>query len=79
MQDEETAVSQMRRMLDPFMLRRLKEDVATQLVPKQHHLALLTLTGVQQQLYQEAVAAFRKDMQTSGEALDSAAAQKTSL
>lgn len=66
MQDEEQAVSQMRKMLEPFMLRRLKEDVATQLVPKQHKLALLELTESQAQLYQETVAAFRKDLLSSG-------------
>lgn len=59
----------MRKMLEPFMLRRLKEDVATQLVPKQHKLALLDLTETQAQLYQEAVAAFRKDLLSSGDSL----------
>ena len=66
-QDEDQAVSQMRKMLEPFMLRRLKEDVATQLVPKQHEVALLELTESQAQLYEEAVATFRKDLLSSGD------------
>ncbi|KAK9836737.1 hypothetical protein WJX74_007100 [Apatococcus lobatus] len=64
-ENEDQAVPQMRRMLEPFMLRRLKEDVATQLVPKQQKLALLALTESQAQLYQEAIAAFRRDLLSS--------------
>ena len=32
---EEALTSRMRRLLEPFLLRRLKEQVASQLVPKQ--------------------------------------------
>jgi SNF2 family DNA or RNA helicase len=32
---EEALTARMRRLLEPFLLRRLKEQVASQLVPKQ--------------------------------------------
>ncbi|KAK9864166.1 hypothetical protein WJX84_000212 [Apatococcus fuscideae] len=78
-EDNEVAVPMMRNCLEPFILRRLKEDVAKQLVPKQHELSLLALTGSQCQLYNEAVAAFRKDLLKSDAAKKAAKPVQTLL
>ena len=44
---------QLRRKLHPFVLRRLKREVARELPPKIERLALCTLTPDQQQVYDE--------------------------
>lgn len=46
----------MQGLLRPFVLRRLKTEVATQLVPKQHQLHKVPMTPEQARLYADAVA-----------------------
>ncbi len=52
----------MQNLLRPFVLRRLKTEVANQLAPKQHKLHKLAMTEEQQQLYSRAVADLRKGL-----------------
>lgn len=52
----------MQNLLRPFVLRRLKTEVASQLAPKKHQLHKLPMTEEQSQLYAKAVAALRKDL-----------------
>ena len=41
---EEALTARMRRLLEPFLLRRLKEQVASQLVPKQQEVRAIFFT-----------------------------------
>ena len=45
----------MKAVLGPFVLRRLKTEVASQLTAKQQHEEMVTMTAEQAALYQEAV------------------------
>ncbi|KOO24372.1 snf2 family DNA-dependent ATPase, partial [Chrysochromulina tobinii] len=47
------AIAKARRLLAPFVLRRRKSEVLTQLVPKQEKECLLTMSAAQQTLYIE--------------------------
>ncbi len=47
------AQRRLRRKLQPFLLRRLKRDVARELPPKVQRVAWCTLTGDQQKVYRE--------------------------
>ena len=58
MQDEEAVqqlTERMKSMLGPFVLRRLKSDVASQLTAKQHKVEMVSMAESQAQLYKEAV------------------------
>ena len=55
----------MQNLLRPFVLRRLKTEVANQLAPKKHKLHKLNMTEEQEQLYSKAVADLRKDLAPS--------------
>ena len=55
----------MQNLLRPFVLRRLKTEVANQLAPKQHKLHRLAMTDEQARLYAKAVANLRKDLDPS--------------
>lgn len=52
----------MQNLLRPFVLRRLKTEVANQLAPKKHKLHKLAMTDEQALLYAKAVADLRKDL-----------------
>lgn len=56
----ELAQVRLRRKLQPFLLRRLKRDVATDLPPKIEKLAVCTLTPDQQTVYKELLDASRR-------------------
>lgn len=56
----------MKALLGPFVLRRLKGEVARQLAPKQQRLELVPLTPVQAALYADAVASLRKSADAAG-------------
>ncbi len=58
--DGEAAQARLRRKLHPFLLRRLKRDVATDLPPKIEKLALCTLSADQQTVYKELLEASRR-------------------
>lgn len=62
---EEEAVkgltNRMKAMLSPFVLRRLKSQVASQLTAKQQHEELVSMTPEQAALYQKAVQQLRAD------------------
>jgi len=61
-------VARMRSLLDPFLLRRLKQQVATQLVAKQQLERRLPPTPAQAELYASAVQRFRSEARsTTGE------------
>ena len=55
----------MQNLLRPFVLRRLKTEVANQLAPKKHELHRLAMTDQQAKLYSEAVRNLRKDLAPS--------------
>ena len=68
-QDEEeleTLTQRMKTLLGPFVLRRLKADVAGQLAPKDQRLSLLDMTPVQAEMYTRAVQRLRKQAATAG-------------
>ena len=52
----------MQNLLRPFVLRRLKTEVANQLAPKQHRLHTVPMTAPQAELYGKAVAELRRDV-----------------
>lgn len=52
----------MQNLLRPFVLRRLKTEVANQLAPKQHKLHRLSMTDDQSKMYAKAVEDLRKDL-----------------
>ena len=57
-QDEEAVqqlTERMKSMLGPFVLRRLKSDVASQLTAKQHKVEMVSMTDSQAELYTAAV------------------------
>lgn len=56
----EFAQARLRRKLHPFLLRRLKRDVATDLPPKIEKLAICSLTPDQQTVYKELLDASRR-------------------
>lgn len=58
--DGEFAQARLRRKLHPFLLRRLKRDVATDLPPKIEKVAICTLTPDQQTVYKELLEASRR-------------------
>ena len=58
----------MKGLLRPFVLRRLKTEVANQLVPKQHKLHCLPMTPEQAQLYADSLAAFQADIRAAAPA-----------
>ena len=65
MQEEEAVerlTERMRAVLGPFVLRRLKCEVASQLTAKQHHEQLVSMTPEQQSLYQAAVSQLRAEV-----------------
>ncbi|KAL3132188.1 hypothetical protein ABBQ32_008788 [Trebouxia sp. C0010 RCD-2024] len=64
LQEEEAVkglTNRMKAMLSPFVLRRLKSQVASQLTTKQQHEELVSMTPEQAALYQKAVQQLRAD------------------
>ena len=60
----------MRHLLAPFVLRRLKSEVAGQLTPKQHHVEQVRATATQGALYKQAFSDIRQEARTAaGEVL----------
>jgi len=59
-QDAEVAQARLRRKLHPFLLRRLKREVATDLPPKIEKIATCTLTPDQQTVYKELLESSRR-------------------
>ncbi len=55
-----------RTLLAPFVLRRLKSEVAQQLVPKQHEVIAVDMTPRQAVLYEETKRAFQEEMSGYG-------------
>ncbi len=51
----EKLTDSMKQLLGPFVLRRLKTEVAGQLTPKQHHTRFIEMSPEQQELYVAAV------------------------
>lgn len=58
--DGEIAQAKLRRKLHPFLLRRLKSEVAKDLPPKIQKISTCALTGDQQAVYRELLAASRQ-------------------
>lgn len=56
----------MKTLLGPFILRRLKADVASQLAPKDQQLEFLDMTPFQAKMYTEAVSHLRKHAAAAG-------------
>ena len=56
----------MKRLLGPFVLRRLKADVAGQLAPKDQRVVTLDMTPVQAGMYTEAVGHLHKHAAAAG-------------
>lgn len=65
LQEEEAVkglTDRMKAVLSPFVLRRLKSQVASQLTAKQQHEEVVTMTPDQAALYQTAVQKLRADV-----------------
>jgi superfamily II DNA or RNA helicase len=56
----EAALVRLRRKLRPFLMRRMKRDVARELPPKIERIAHCTLTGDQQRVYKELLDSSRR-------------------
>ena len=56
------AVSQLRRLVQPFLLRRLKSDVLKELPPKQEHIRKISLSEEERKLYYACVQAAVADL-----------------
>ena len=56
----------MKTLLGPFVLRRLKADVAGQLAPKDQRLSLLSMTAIQAEMYTAAVQRLRTQAAAAG-------------
>ncbi len=65
--DGEAAQARLRRKLQPFLLRRLKRDVARELPPKIEKLATCALTPDQQQVYRQLLETSRERIRRSVE------------
>jgi SWI/SNF-related matrix-associated actin-dependent regulator 1 of chromatin subfamily A len=63
----ERRVKKVRRILEPFVLRRLKETVATQLAPKTQIKEVIDMNGHQAQTYKLAVERIRAEAQAGKE------------
>jgi SNF2 family DNA or RNA helicase len=50
-EDDEAALEQLRRLVEPFVLRRLKKDVLSELPPKTEQTLLIPLSEQQRMLY----------------------------
>ncbi len=50
-EDDEAALEQLRRLVEPFVLRRLKKDVLSELPPKTEQILLIPLSEQQRMLY----------------------------
>jgi superfamily II DNA or RNA helicase len=55
-------MARLRHRVRPFLLRRLKEEVLTELPPKLEHLALCELTGEQREVYRALLAQGRREV-----------------
>ena len=55
----------MKAVLSPFVLRRLKAEVASQLTAKQHHEEVVHMTEQQTALYKTAVLQLRAEISAS--------------
>lgn len=65
MQEEDEVArlaERMQNLLRPFVLRRLKTEVANQLIPKIHRLERVKMPSGQAQLYTAAVEELRKNL-----------------
>ena len=68
-QDEEEVArlaERMRHLLAPFVLRRLKSEVAGQLTAKQHRTEQVSMTEAQGDLYKQAFSDIRKEATAAG-------------
>lgn len=63
---DDVAREQLRRLVEPFILRRLKRDVLQELPPKTEHVLLVPLNEEQQQLYTANLAQARQQVQIPG-------------
>ncbi|OQW97294.1 MAG: hypothetical protein BWK77_02115 [Verrucomicrobia bacterium A1] len=59
-EEGEAALVRLRRKLRPFLMRRMKRDVARELPPKIERIAHCTLTGDQQRVYKEILDSSRR-------------------
>ncbi|GFR44725.1 hypothetical protein Agub_g6050, partial [Astrephomene gubernaculifera] len=55
-------VDRMKQLLQPFILRRLKSEVADQLVAKKQHIVQLDMVPEQRQLYESTIASMRDEV-----------------
>ena len=60
---DEEVIRRLRRMLQPFILRRLKQDVLQDLPEKTEQVVFTGLRGVQKQLYQASVLQLREQIE----------------
>ena len=62
----ERLTERMKTLLGPFVLRRLKADVASQLAPKDQRVVMLNMTPVQAEMYTAAVSHLQKQAASAG-------------
>jgi len=65
-EDDEEALEQLRRLVEPFVLRRLKKDVLHELPPKTEQTLLVPLDEQQMELYTANLAQARKEAAVDG-------------
>lgn len=65
-EDDETALEQLRRLVEPFVLRRLKKDVLHELPPKTEQTMLVSLDEQQKELYTANLAQARREAAVDG-------------
>lgn len=64
-QDDREALERLRRLLAPFVLRRLKQEVLTELPPKTERVLFSTMERAQRQVYLASIAQLRQELYTA--------------
>lgn len=66
-ENNETQLNRLRKLIHPFILRRLKTEVLKELPEKQEEVVTVRLEGEQMQLYQAAVAEVRQTLDSASQ------------
>ena len=67
-QDDHGALERLGRLLSPFVLRRLKQEVLAELPPKTERVLFSTMERAQRQVYLASIAQLRQELQTAEDA-----------
>lgn len=64
---DQEAAAQLRRLVQPFMLRRLKRDVLKELPPKMEHIRRIPLSDAERRVYHAAASHARQSLGSDGQ------------